>query len=109
MNNINTYRKGQLKSIIEYATKRNPIEIKNKFGDEDVNKAMAIFKSIKKTEKEMDSVVLAQSSEEVFARLDLEMIFGIYDHNNLTLNQMYLLHNSKMVNAITQLIKEGEI
>ena len=101
--------KGHLKSVIEYASRKNPVEIKHKFEDEDLNKAMAIFKSIKQTEKEMDTVVLAQTAEEVYARLDLEMIFGIYDHNDLTLNQMYLLHNSKMVNAITKLIKDGEI
>ena len=101
--------KVQLKSVIEYAIKRNPIEIKHKFEDEDLNKAMAIFKSIKQTEKNMDTVVLAKTAEEVYARLDLEMIFGINDHNNLTLNQMYLLHNSKMVNAIAKLIKDGEI
>ena len=95
--------------MIKYAIKKNPIEIKHKFEDEDLNKAMAIFKSIKQTEKNMDTVVLAKTAEEVYARLDLEMIFGINDHNNLTLNQMYLLHNSKMVNAIAKLIKDGEI
>ena len=101
MNNLNKFRKNQLKLVVDLACGINPPEVKSKYEDDIVNMAVAIFQSIKKMEKAQD--------EEMYARIDLEMIFGIYNSKSLTLNQMYLLHNSKMTNAIIQMLKDGDL
>jgi hypothetical protein len=60
--------------------------------------ALELFKGIKKVEKE---------NELNEAKCDLEMIFGVKkeDLKGLSKNQLYMLHQSNMVNAIYFMLK----
>ena len=62
--------------------------------------ALELFKGIKKVEKE---------NELNEAKCDLEMIFGVSKEElkGLSKNQLYMLHQSSMVNAIYFVLKEA--
>lgn len=65
-----------------------------------IQNALNLYKEIKKVEKQ---------NELNEAKCDLEMIFGVKKEElrKLTKNQLYMLHQSNMVNAIYFMLKEN--
>ena len=97
---MDNFEKQLLINLVKMVLDLYSLEVKHKFEDEDVNKAFGIFSLIKKYE--------ITKGEEKYAREDLNKLFGI-DSKKLTKNVMYNMHCSKLVNAITGMIKNGEL
>lgn len=78
-----------------------------------IGSALAIFKEIKKMERFAfyGDAKLMRKQELSSAKEDLEFIFGIKPEEikSLTKNNLYLKHQSLMVNSIYILLKKGEL
>lgn len=87
----------KLKQIVEMANGKNYDKTPT------VGNALALFREIKKCERNVDELLEAKG--------DLERIFGLDKKgiNKMTKNQLYMCHQSLMVNGIYEmLIKEKE-
>lgn len=76
----------------------------------DIANAMELFKQIKKCERTNPDGEKDYRGELLLAQGDLMLIFGVEprDFRKLTKNQLYMFHQSKMVNAIYDLLKGEE-
>lgn len=75
--------------------------------DATIENALDIFKQIKKIDKFNPDGERDLNGEFSQAEHDLKFIFGInhFQYKNLTKNQFYLFHQSKMVNAIYDFLR----